>query len=103
MGGSELAPGEHPQPREFSVGAGRLARGASAHLLAAGLELRSALPLVDASKATNRCARALGDIDDAIKLIRQLAVAAGVDDSAITLIGQLAVAAGVHDSGASRR
>jgi hypothetical protein len=77
MDGYERAFCRHPQRREFSADAGHLAQKASAHLLAAGLELHSALPLIGESKTTDRCAGALGNIDEAIKVIRQLAVAAG--------------------------
>lgn len=76
VGRDERAPGGHPQPGEFSSDVGRLAQKASAHLLAAGLELHSAMPLIGEGKTVGQCAGALGDIDDALKLIRQLVVAA---------------------------
>jgi hypothetical protein len=83
--GPEEAPPRGGEPRVAGSGAdGRrdaedfngLGQELAVRVLAASLELHSALSVMGEGPAANRCARAAGELDGAIRRVRPLALAA---------------------------
>lgn len=66
----------HSPGREGSEEVTGLGHEVAARFLSASLEVQSALSLLDEGPAADRCARALGELDQAIRRVRHLTLAA---------------------------